>query len=159
MLLNQTSMPLALTKLLRSIGLCSQYLRYKVAMCIAIRHAKRQALTALWQAFNCLRLLAGWVLTSWALIICALTSYALAGLLLYANTSLAAEKVLQQKPVAPAAMPMDLIELLGELGDDEADLDAAMSSVESNQAAKKLPQTEPKTKPIATENSNTGAKK
>ena len=152
MLLNQTSMPLALTKLLRSIGLCSQYLRYKVAMRIAIRHAKRQT-------FNCLRLLAGWVLTSWALIICALTSYALAGLLLYANTSLAAEKVLQQKPVAPAAMPMDLIELLGELGDDEADLDAAMSSVESNQAAKKLPQTEPKTKPIATENSNTGAKK
>lgn len=149
MLLNQTSMPLALTKLLRSIGLCSRYLRYKVAMRIAIRHAKRQA-------FNCLRLLAGWVLTSWALIICALTSYALAGLLLYANTSLAAEKEMQQKPVA---MPMDLIELLGELGDDQADLDAAMSSVESNQAAKKLPQTEPKTKPIATENSNTGAKK
>ena len=149
MLLNQTSMPLALTKPLRSIGLCSQYLRYKVAMCIAIRHAKRQA-------FNCLRLLAGWVLTSWALITCALTSYALAGLLLYAGTSHAAEKAMQQKPVA---MPMDLIELLGELGDDEADLDAAMSSVESNQAAKKLPQTEPKTKPIATENSNTGAKK
>lgn len=149
MLLNQTSMPLALTKLLRSIGLCSQYLRYKVAMCIAIRHAKRQA-------FNFLRLLAGWVLTSWALIICALTSYALAGLLLYAGTSNAVEKEIQQKPVA---MPMDLIELLGELGDDEADLDAAMSSVESNQAAKKLPQTEPKTKPIATENSNTGAKK
>lgn len=149
MLLNQTSMPLALTKLLRSIGLCSQYLRYKVAMRIAIRHAKRQT-------FNCLRLLAGWVLTSWALIICALTSYALAGLLLYANTSLAAEKEMQQKQVA---MPMDLIELLGELGDDQADLDEAMSSVESNQAAKKLPQTEPKTKPIATENSNTGAKK
>ena len=149
MLLNQTSTFFALTKPLRSIGLCSQYLRYKVATRIAIRHAKRQA-------FNCLWLLAGWVLTSWALIICALTSYALAGLLLYANTSLAAEKEMQQKPVA---MPMDLIELLGELGDDQADLDAAMSSVESNQAAKKLPQTEPKTKPIATENSNTGAKK
>ena len=144
MLLNQTSTIFAFTKPLRRIGFCSQYLRYKVAMRIAIRHIKRQALTALWQAFNCLRLLIG----------CALTS-----LLLYASTSHAAEKVLQQKPVAPAAMPMDLIELLGELGDDEADLDAAMSSVESNQAAKKLPQTEPKTKPIATENSNTGAKK
>ncbi len=154
MLLNQTSMPLALTKPLRSIGLCSQYLRYKVAMCIAIRHAKRQTSTVLWQAFNCLRLLAGWVLTSWALISCAL-----AGLLLYAGTSNAVEREMQQKSVAPAPMPMDLIELLGELGDDEADLDAAMSSVESNQAAKKLLQTEPKTKPIATENSNTGAKK
>ena len=149
MLLNTTSAFFALTKPLRSIGLCSQYLRYKVATRIAIRHAKREV-------FNCLRLLAGWVLTSWALIICALTSYALAGLLLYAGTSNAVEKEIQQKPIA---MPMDLIELLGELGDDQADLDAAMSSVESNQAAKKLPQTEPKTKPIATENSNTGAKK
>ena len=146
MLLNQTSAPFALTKPLHSIGLCSQYLRYKVAMRIAIRHTKQQALTALWAAFNCLRLLAG----------CALTSYALAGLLLYAGTSHAAEKELQQKP---AAMPMDLIELLGELGDGEADLDAAMSSVESNQAAKKLPQTQSPTKPVATENSNTGAKK
>ena len=152
MLLSQTSAFFALTKPLRSIGLCSQYLRYKVAMCIAIRHAKRQALTALWQAFNCLRLLAGWVWTSWALIICALTSYALAGLLLYAGTSNAVEKEIQHKPVA---MPMDLIELLGELGDDEADLGAAMSSVERNPAAKKSPQT----KPIDTENSNTGAKK
>ena len=155
MLLNQTSAAFALTKALSSIDLCSQYLRYKVAMCIAIRHAKRQTLTALWQAFNCLRQLAGWPLISFAL-----TSYVLAGLLLYAGTSHAAEKEAQQKQVA---MPMDLIELLGELGDDEADLDAAMSSVESNQAAKKLPQTEPQTKPqakpIATENSNTGAKK
>ena len=142
MLLNHTSAPFTLTKPLRSIGLCSQYLRYKVATRIVIRHAKRQALTALWPAFNCLRLLAGWVLTSWAL----------AGLLLYAGTSHAAEKEIQHKPVA---MPMDLIELLGELGDDEADLDAAMSSVERNPAAKKLPQT----KPIDTENSNTGAKK
>ena len=146
MLLNQTSAFFALTKPLRSIGLCSQYLRYKVAIRIAIRHTKQQTLTALRPAFNCLRLLAG----------CALTSYALAGLLLYAGTSHAAEKELQQKP---AAMPMDLIELLGELGDGEADLDAAMSSVESIQAAKKLPQTEPQTKPVATENSNTGAKK
>ena len=149
MLLNPTSAPFVLTKPLRSIGLCSQYLRYKVAMRIAIRHAKRQAL-------NGFRLLAGWTLTSWALIICALTSYALAGLLLYVGTSNAVEKEMQQKPVA---MPMDLIELLGELGDDEADLEAAISSVENNQAAKKLPQTEPQTKPIATENSNTGAKK
>ena len=149
MLLNQTSAIFAFTKPLRSIGFCSQYLRYKVAMRIAIRHVKRQALTALWQVFNCLRLLVGW----------ALTSFALAGLLLYASTSHAAEKVLQQKSVAPAAMPMDLIELLGELGDDEVALDAAMSSVESNQAAKKLPQAEPQTKPVATENSNAGAKK
>ena len=146
MLLNQTSALFALTKPLHSIGLCSQYLHYKVAMRIAVRHAKQQGQTALWPAFNCLRLLAG----------CALTSYALAGFLLYAGTSHAAEKELQQKP---AAMSIDLIELLGELGDDEADLDAAMSSVESNQAAKKLPQTEPQTKPVATENSNTGAKK
>ena len=150
MLLNQTSAAFALTKPLRSIGLCSQYLRYKVAMHIVIRHAKRQMLTASWQVLNCLRLLAG----------CALTSYALASLLLYAGTSHAAEKEIQQKQVA---MPMDLIELLGELGDDEANLDAAMSSVESNQAAKELPQTEPQTKPqtkpVATENSNTGAKK
>ena len=146
MLLNQTSAAFALTKPLRSIGLCSQYLRYKVALCIAIRHAKRQILTALWQAFDYLRLLAGW----------AFTSCALASLLLYAGTSHAAEKEAQQKQVA---MPMDLIELLGELGDNEADLDAAMSSVESNQAAKKLPQSEPQTKPIATENSNAGAKK
>ena len=147
MLLNHTSAPFTLTKPLRSIGLCSQYLRYKVATRIVIRHAKRQALTALWQAFNCLRLLAGWALTSWALIICTMAS-----LLLYAGTSNAVEKEIQQKSVA---MPMDLIELLGELGDDEADLDAAMSSVERNPAAKKLPQT----KPIDTENSNTGAKK
>ena len=151
MLLNQTSAPFALTKPVRSIGFCRQYLRYKVAMCIAIRHAKRQILTALWQAFTCLRQLAAWTLTSFAL-----TSCALASLLLYAGTSHAAEKEAQQKQVA---MPMDLIELLGELGDDEADLDAAMSSVESNQAAKKLPQSEPQTKPIATENSNAGAKK
>ena len=155
MLLNQTSAAFALTKPLRSIGLCSQYLRYKVAIRIAIRHAKRQILTALWQAFTCLRQLAAWTLTSFAL-----TSCALASLLLYAGTSHAAEKELQQKQVA---MQMDLIELLGELGDDEADLDAAMSSVESNRAAKKLLQIEPKTKPqakpIATENSNTGAKK
>ena len=54
---------------------------------------------------------------------------------------------------------MDLIELLGELGGDEGDLEAVMLLVESNQAAKKLPQTEPQTKPGATENSNTGAKK
>ena len=155
MLLNQTSAAIALTKPLRSIGLCSQYLRYKVAIRTTIRYAKRQMLTALWQAFNCLRQLAAWTLTSFAL-----TSCALASLLLYAGTSHAAEKEAQQKQVA---MPMDLIELLGELGDDEADLDAAMSSVESNQAAKKLPQSEPQTKPqakpVATENSNTGAKK
>ena len=142
MLLNQTSAPFALTKSLRSIGFCSQYLRYKVAMRIAIRHTKWQTLTALWQAFHCLRLLTGW----------ALTSYALAGLLLYADTSHAAEKEMQQKPVV---MPIDLIELLGELGDDEANLDTAMASVES----KKLPQTEPQTKPVVTENSNAGAKK
>ena len=146
MLFNQTSTPFALTKPLYSIGLCSQYLRYKVAIRITILHAKRQMLTALWQAFNCLRLLAGW----------ALTSCALASLLLYAGTPHAAEKEIQQKQVA---MPMDLIELLGELGDDEANLDAAMSSVESNQSTKELPQTEPQTKPVATENSNTGAKK
>ena len=146
MLLNQTNLSLVLIKLLHSIGLGSQYLRYKVAMRIAIRHAKQQTLTALWHAFNCLRLLAGW----------ALTSYALAGLLLYANTSHAAEKAIQPKPVA---MSVDLIELLGELGDDEADLDAAMASVESNHAAKELPQTEPQTKSVVTENSNTGAKK
>lgn len=144
MLLNQTSAPFALTKPLRSISLCSQYLRYKVAMCIAIRHAKRQT-------FNSLRLLAGWALTSGALIICTM-----AGLLFYAGISHAAEKEMQKKP---AAMSMDLIELLGELGDNEADLDAAMSSVEGNQVAKKLPQTEPPTKPVATENANTGAKK
>lgn len=144
MLLNPNSASFALTKPLRNIGLCSQYLRYKVAMYIAIRYAKRQT-------FNCLRLLTVGVLTSWVLIICAMTS-----LLLYTNTSHAAEKEMQPKP---AAMPMDLIELLGELDDDEADLDAAMSSVKTNQAAKKLPQTEPQTKPVATENSNTGAKK
>ena len=146
MLLNQTSMPRALTKPLRSIGLCSQYLRYKVAMCIAIRNTKWQIATALRPVFNCLRLLAGWILTSCAL----------AGLLLYAGTSNAVEKEMQQKPVA---MPMDLIELLGELGDDEANLDVAMSSVETNQGAKILPQTEPQTKTVATENSNAGAKK
>ena len=156
MLLNQTSAAFALTKPLRSLGLCSQYLRYKVAIRIAIRHAKRQMLTALWQAFTCLRQLAAWTLISFALTSFALTSFALASLLLYAGTSYAAEKETQQKQVA---MPMGLIELLGELGDDEADLDAAMSSVESNQAAKKLPQSEPQTKPIATENSNAGAKK
>ncbi len=156
MLLNQTSMPLALTKPLRSIGLCSQYLRYKVAVCIATRHAKRQIATALRPVFNYLRLLAGWVWTSWALIICALTSCALAGLLLYAGTSNAVEREMQQKPVA---MPVDLIELLGEFGDDQAGLDAAMSSVETNLATKKLMQTEQQTKPVATENSNTGAKK
>ena len=150
MLLNQTSAAFALTKPVRNIGFCRQYLRYKVAIRIAIRYAKRQMLIAFWQVFNCLRLWAG----------CALTSYALTSLLLYTGTSHAAEKEIQQKQVA---MPMDLIELLGELGDDEADLDAAISSVESNQAAKKLPQTEPQTKPqakpVATENSNTGAKK
>ena len=155
MLLNQTSAASALTKPLHNLGLCSQYLRYKVAIRIAIRHAKRQMLTALWQAFNCLRQLAAWTLISFAL-----TSCALASLLLYAGTPHAAEKEMQQKQVA---MPMDLIELLGELGDDEANLDAAMSSVESNQATKELPQTEPQTKPqtkpVATENSNTGAKK
>ncbi len=149
MLLNQTSTFFVLTKPLRSIGLCNQYLRYKVAMRIAIRHAKRDK-------FNRLRLLAGWILTGYALIIWTLIISAMSGLLLYAGTSHAAEKELQQKPVA---MPMDLIELLGELGDDEADLDAAMSSVGSNHAAKKLPQTEPQTKPVVTENSNTGAKK
>ena len=145
MLLNQTSASFALTKLLRSIGVCSQYLRYKIAICIAIRHAKRQMATALCPVFNHLRLLLGW----------ALTSCVMAGLLLYAGTSYATEKELQQQP---AAMPMDLIELLGEMGDDEADLDVAMSSVKSNQADKKSPQTETPAK-STTENSNTGAKK
>ena len=137
MLVNQTSVSFTLTKPLHSISLFSQYLSYEVVIRIVIRRVKRQTLTALRPAFNCLRLLA---------------CCALAGLLLLANTSHAADKELQQKS---AALSIELIELLGELGDDEADLDAAMSSVESNQIAKKLPQT----KPIATENSNTGAKK
>lgn len=148
MLLNQTSTAFACTKPLRFIGVCSQYLRYKVAIYHAIRHAKRQA-------FSSLRLLKSWTLSIWALIVWALTSCVMAGLMLYAGTPYAAEKELQQKP---AVMPMDLIELLGELGDDEADLEVAMSSVKSNQAAKKSPQTETPAK-STTENSNTGAKK
>ena len=83
MQLNLTSASFVFAKPLRSMGVCSQYLRYKVAMRIAIRHAKRQA-------FNCLRLLAGWTLPSWAL-----TSCAMAGLLFYANTSHTAEKGMQ----------------------------------------------------------------
>lgn len=134
MLLNQTSAPFTLTKTLHNAGVCRQYLRYKVGYCIAFRSAKRQYALA---SINWLRLLAG---------------CATAGLLLCTGASHAAEKGVQQKSVA---MPIDLIELLGELGDDEADLNAAMSSVERNPAAKKLPQT----KPIDTENSNTGAKK
>ena len=55
MLFNQTNAAFALTKPLRRIGLCSQYLRYKVAIRIAIRHAKRQILTALWLAYYCMQ--------------------------------------------------------------------------------------------------------
>ena len=53
-----------------------------------------------------------------------------------------------------AALPLDLIELLGELGDDEADLDAAMSDINNESPAKK-PQI---IQPTSTENSNKGAK-
>ena len=129
---------------LHSQTICSQYLRKKVTLFTAIRNTKRHILIIDLPAIR------GLVLA---------TSCVLAGLLFFSNTSQATEKDAQQKQQKQVAMPVDLIELLGELGDNEADLDAAMSSLNSTQAAKQLPQSKPPTKPIATENSNKGAKK
>ena len=131
-------------KALHSQTICSQYLRKKVTLFTAIRNIKRHILSMALPTIRGLALA---------------TSCVLAGLLFFSNTSQAAEKDAQQKQQKQVAMPVDLIELLGELGDNEADLDAAMSSLNSTQAAKQLPQSKPPTKPIATENSNKGAKK
>ena len=96
-------------KALHSQTICSQYLRKKVTLFTAIRNTKRHILSMALPTIRGLALA---------------TSCVLAGLLFFSNTSQATEKDDQQKQVA---MPVDLIELLGELGDDEADLDAAMS--------------------------------
>ena len=129
---------------LPSQAICSQYLHSKVTLFTAIRNTKRRIFSTALAVTHGLALL---------------TSCVVAGLLFFSNTSQAAEKDAQQKQQKQVAMPVDLIELLGELGDNEADLDAAMSSLNSTQAAKQLPQSKPPTKPIATENSNKGAKK
>jgi flagellar basal body-associated protein FliL len=125
---------------LRKPTICSQYLRSKVSLFTTIRNTKRRVLRVALPAINCLVLI---------------TSCVAAGILFFSIASHAAEKDAQQKQQKQAAMPMDLMELLGELGDEEADLDAAMSSVENKQATKTLPQS----KPITTENSNKGARK
>jgi hypothetical protein len=137
----QLNSTLSLKQTLCSPTICSQYLRSKVSLLTTVRNTKRHVLSMALAVINGLLLL---------------TSCVLAGLLFFSNTSQAAEKDVQQKQ---AAMPMDLIELLGELGDGEADLDAAMSSVENKQVAKKqvAKQLAP-SKPITTENSNKGAR-
>jgi hypothetical protein len=122
------NMPLTQTAY-RQNRVCSHYLRAKVAVLIAIRDAKHM-LNLL------LQFIAG----------CATVC-----LLLFSGASHAAENMPQKQ----AAMPIDLIELLGELGDDEADLEVAMSNVESNRAEKKHAEN----KPTMTENSNKGAEK
>ena len=128
---------------LHSQTICSQYLRKKVTLFTAIRNTKRHILIIDLPAIR------GLVLA---------TSYVLAGLLFFSNTSQATEKDAQQKQQKQAAMPMDLIELLGELGDDEADLDAAMVSINGKQATKPITKELPQSKAISTENSNKGAR-
>lgn len=128
---------------LPSQAICSQYLHSKVTLFTAIRNTKRRIFSMALAATHGLALL---------------TSCVLAGLLFFSNTSQAAEKDAQQKQQKQAAMPMDLIELLGELGDDEADLDAAMVSINGKQATKPITKELPQSKAISTENSNKGAR-
>lgn len=80
-----------------------------------------------------------------------------ASMLSFAGTLHAAEPTAPQKqpPTQKQAAPIDLIELLGELGDDEADLEAAMSSVEQSPNTNKAQQA----KPTKTENAHLGAEK
>ena len=128
---------------LPSQDICSQYLHSKVTLFTAIRNTKRRIFSMALPATHGLALL---------------TSCVVAGLLFFSNTSQAAEKDAQQKQQKQAAMPMDLIELLGELGDDEADLDAAMVSINGKQATKPITKELPQSKAITTENSNKGAR-
>lgn len=113
---------------------CYQYLHCKVALLIAIRHAKKQVLLMAWPTLKALRLIIGCMAV---------------GLLMYGGESQAADNTKKQ-----AAMPMDLLELLGELGDDEVDLDAAMVSIKGKQAAQAITKELPQSKAITTENSN-----
>lgn len=124
---------ISVTETLRNQGVCSQYLRSKVALYTAVRNTKRMSSLC---TIKCLKLLAGCIA---------------ACLLLFTSAMHAAENMPQKK----APMPLDLIELLGELGDDEADLDAAMSTVESKRSEQKHTEN----KPPMTENSNEGATK
>lgn len=117
---------------------CYHYLHCKVALLIVIRHAKKQALLMAWPTLKALRLLTGCMAI---------------GLLLYGGESQAADNTKKQAP-----MPMDLIELLGELGDDEANLDAAMVSIKGKQAAQPITKELPQSKAITNENSNKGAR-
>ena len=137
----------SLKQAVSSQTICSQYLRRKVSLFTVIRKTKRVILSMALTAINCFALLA---------------SCGVAGLLFFSNSTQAVEKDVQLQQQKQAVMPMDLMELLGELGDDEADLDAAMSSLNSKEAskqvAKQLPQSKSITKPIATENSTKGAK-
>lgn len=128
---------------LPSQAICSQYLHSKVTLFTAIRNTKRRIFSTALAVTHGLALL---------------TSCVVAGLLFFSNTSQAAEKDAQQKQQKQAAMPMDLIELLGELGDDEADLDAAMVSINGKQATKPITKELPQSKAITTENSNKGAR-
>lgn len=123
--------PFPLMQTLRSIGVCSQYLRAKVAFRLVLRKATKPQL-------NWLKLAIG----------------AVAGALLLTVEASHAEAPPPQKTTQKqVAMPIEMIELLGELDGDDADLDAAIAAAESQHASVK-PQ---KPNSTSTDNSNKGA--
>lgn len=133
MLLNLYSSPI--NKLRPSV--CSQYLRKKVALKIVVRNVKKQLMAIQVVTIKWLILLATSAIASCVLCVSAL----------YA----------EDLPTEPKMMSLDLIELLGGLGDDEADLDAAMALAKVKQVAKKSAQTKPLTKPVTSKNLHKGA--
>lgn len=123
--------PFPLMQTLRSMGVCSQYLRAKVAFRLVLRKATKPQL-------NWLKLAIG----------------AVAGALLLTVEASHAEAPPPQKTTQKqVAMPIEMIELLGELDGDDADLDAAIAAAESQHASVK-PQ---KPNSTSTDNSNKGA--
>ena len=123
--------PFPLMQTLRSMGICSQYLRAKVAFRLVLRKATKPQL-------NWLKLAIG----------------AVAGALLLTVEASHAEAPPPQKTTQKqVAMPIEMIELLGELDGDDADLDAAIAAAESQHASVK-PQ---KPNSTSTDNSNKGA--
>lgn len=126
--------PFPLMQTLRSIGVCSQYLRAKVAFRLVLR----KAIKTRWPQLNWLKLVIGGVAGA---------------LLLTVGASHAEAPPPQKATQKQVAMPIEMIELLGELDGDDADLDAAIAAAESQHASVK-PQ---KPKSTSTDNSNKGA--
>jgi hypothetical protein len=106
---------------LPSARICRQYLRYKVAIRMALCDTTRQYLVTSKPIFKCLRLI----------LLRALTAFTL----LAASVSHAQDAV-KIAPQKTNSTTLDFIELLGELDNDDADgLDAALSEVENKRHA------------------------